>query len=68
MYIGHYKSVLTLEEFYAKGRDTLDFPAQVEIKNKRYLLNQTYQISSQSQYVNFIAYAKSLSVEYDIEV
>lgn len=68
MYIGHYKSVSSPEEFYAKGRDTLDFPAQIELKGKRYLLNQTYQVSSESQYKNFINYAKSLNVEYDVEV
>jgi hypothetical protein len=48
MFVGHYKSVNSVEEFISNKRDNLDFPAQVELSSKRYILIKTYQVASDS--------------------
>lgn len=68
MYIGHYKSVSSPEEFFSTTRETLDFPTQVEFEKKRYLLNATHQVASNSQMNRLIEFAKSKNIRYDIKV
>jgi hypothetical protein len=68
MYIGHYKSVNTKEEFYSKPRGSLDFPMQVELSGVRYLLHSTYIASSPTQHNNIVDTAKKFNIKYDIEI
>lgn len=68
MYIGHYKSVNTKEEFYSKPRNSLDFPMQVELSGVRYLLHSTYMASSPSQQQNITDTAKRFNIKHDIEI
>lgn len=68
MYIGHYKSVNTKEEFYSKPRNSLDFPMQVELSGSRYLLHATYIASSLSQQENIVNTAKKFNIKHNIEI
>lgn len=68
MYIAHYKSVLTSEEFYSKKRESLDFPSQVELKGQRYLLKATYFASSPTQEKNILETAKRYGIRSNVEV
>ena len=43
MFIAHYKSVNTSEEFYSTEKKDLNFPTQVEYKGSNYLLTKTIQ-------------------------
>jgi hypothetical protein len=67
MFIGHYKSVNTSEEFYSTEKEDLNFPTQVEYKSNKYLLTKTIQISS-SLKRNLIDAAKRFSIDYDVKV
>ena len=68
MYIAHYKSVSSPEEFFSTSRDSLDFPTQVEFENKRYLLNATHHVSSESQLARITDFAKLNDIRYDVKV
>jgi hypothetical protein len=67
MFIGHYKSVNTSEEFYSTEREDLNFPTQVEYKSNKYLLTKTIQISS-SLKKNLAESAKRFNIDYDVKV
>lgn len=68
MYLAHYKSVSSPEEFFSSTRETLDFPTQVEFNKKRYLLNATHQVSTSSQLNRIISFAKENNIRYDVKV
>lgn len=68
MFVGHYKSVLTSEEFYSKKRESLDFPTQVEFNGQRYLLKATYIASTQIQEDNIIDTAKRYGIKFNVEI
>lgn len=68
MFVAHYKSVNSPEEFYSEKRDSLDFPTQVELNRKKYLLNTTYQVNSESRYNQLIEMAKKNNIQYNIKV
>lgn len=68
MYIGHYKSVATNDEFYSKKRQTLDFPTQVEFSGQRYLLKATFMVSSPSQENNLLNVAKRYGIKSNVEI
>jgi len=68
MYIGHYKSVNSSEEFYSSIRENLDFPTQAEYKKSRYLLQVTYSVPSNSMEKRIIARAKELGIPTNIKV
>lgn len=67
MFIAHYKSVNTSEEFYSTEKKDLNFPTQVEYKGSNYLLTRTIQISS-SLKKNLIEVAKRFNIDYDVKV
>jgi hypothetical protein len=67
MFIAHYKSVNTSEEFYSTEKKDLNFPTQVEYKGSNYLLTKTIQISS-SLKKNLIEVAKRFNIDYDVKV
>jgi hypothetical protein len=66
MYIGHYKSVNSSEEFYSSIRENLDFPTQYN--KSRYLLQVTYSVPSNSMEKRIIARAKELGIPTNIKV
>jgi len=68
VYIAHYKSVSSPEEFFSTVRETLDFPTQVEYNKKRYLLNATHQAYTTSQIKRIISFAQENKIEYDVKV
>lgn len=68
MFIAHYKSVASPEEFYSSERETLDFPTQVEYEGKRYLLNNTYQVSTKSQKQRLATYAEENQIDFGIDI
>lgn len=68
MFVGHYKSVLTSEEFYSKKRESLDFPTQVEFNGTRYLLKTTYIASTELQENNIINTAKKYGIKHNVEI
>lgn len=68
MFIGHYKCVNSPEEFFSKQRDTLDFPAQVEINKKRYTLTRTYHVASKSKLKRLTEMAEKNSIPFDVEI
>ena len=69
MFIGHYKSVNTSEEFYSEIKEDLNFPFPIQVgyKNNKYLLTKTIQISS-SHIKNLVEYAKRFDIDYDVKV
>jgi len=67
MFIAHYKSVNTSEEFYSIEKKDLNFPTQVDYKGNNYLLTKTIQISS-SLKKNLIEVAKRFNIDYDVKV
>lgn len=68
MFIGHYKSVNSPEEFFSSIRESLDFPTQVEFNGKRYLLNATHHADTKSQLANIESYAKSNGISCGVNV
>jgi len=68
MYIAHYKSVQTKEEFYSEKREDLNFPMQVELSGQRFLLNSTYIASSPSQEENVVKVAKKYNIKYNVKI
>lgn len=68
MFVGHYKSVSSPEEFFSQQRDKLDFPTQVELNKKKYLLYTTYQVNSKSRYNQLVEMAQKNNILYDIKV
>jgi len=62
MFIGHYKNVNKVDEFYSEKKDGLNFPTQVEYKGSRYLLINTYMANSKSQEDNIKKRAKKLLI------
>lgn len=68
MYVAHYKSTNSSNEFYSQKRETLDFPTQVVHNKKRYLLTNTYIVATPSQLKNVQTRAKELKIPYDIAV
>ena len=68
MYIGHYKSVNSSQEFFSSVRKGLDFPTQVEYKGDRYLLQTTYSAASASMQKSITARADELGIPRDINV
>lgn len=53
MYVAHYKSVGTSDEFYSESRKTLDFPSQVELNSLRYYLFRTLHVDTPSKIKSF---------------
>ena len=68
MFVAHYKSVSSPEEFYSEKRKTLDFPTQVEMNRKKYSLNTTYQIDSDSRYNQLVSMAEKNNIPYGVKV
>lgn len=68
MFIAHYKSVNSPEEFFSSERETLDFPTQVEYQGKRYLLNNTYQFATKSQRERLTAFAKDNDIDFGVSL
>lgn len=68
MFVAHYKSVNSPEEFFSERSENLNFPMQVELNKKKYLLSTTYQIVSDSRYDQFIEMAKKNNIQYGIKV
>lgn len=68
MYIGHYKSVNSAEEFFSSKRKSLDFPTQIEYKGKRYLLTTTHMASTKKQEQNIKNRAKELNIPFGIKL
>jgi hypothetical protein len=68
MYIAHYKSVNSKNEFYAKGRETLDYPTQVQHNKERYMLYTTYTIPGKTQLKNLKDRLKTLGIPSDVDV
>lgn len=68
MFIAHYKSVSSPEEFFSSERETLDFPTQVERNGKRYLLNNTYQFTTKSQKTRLTNFAKENEIDFGVEL
>ena len=68
MYIAHYKSVNSKNEFYSQKRETLDFPTQIVHKKERYSLATTYIFRSIKQELNFKKRITALNIQYDINV
>lgn len=46
----------------------LDFPTQVEVNKKRYMLARTYHVASESRYNDLIEMAKKNSIQYGIKL
>lgn len=68
MYIGHYKSVSSANEFFSTKRKDLDFPTQVEYKGNRYLLNATHIVATKGQENNIKNRAKQLNIPFNIKL
>lgn len=68
MFIGHYKNVNKVDEFYSEKREGLNFPTQVEYKGSRYLLVNTYFANSKSQEDNIKKRAAELSILVDVKI
>jgi len=68
MYIGHYKSVNSSNEFFSEKRNELDFPTQVEYKGMRYLLKATHIVSSNTQEKNVMSMAKKHGIPFNIKI
>lgn len=68
MYIAHYKSVNSANEFYTKESETLSFAAQVQLSSERYLLYETYIASGETALQNIKKRAKELNIPFDIEI
>lgn len=68
MYIAHYKSVLTSEEFYSENRSTLDFPSQVELDSQRYFLFRTLQVDTPSKNKRFTEMVENHGIRHGIKV
>ena len=68
MYIGHYKSVASANEFFSSKRKNLDFPTQVEHKGQRYLLHATHIASTKGQEPNIKERAKQLGIPFGIKL
>lgn len=68
MFVAHYKSVSSPEEFYSEKRTTLDFPTQVEMNKKKYSLNTTYQVESDSRYNQLVNMAEKNNIPYGVKV
>jgi len=68
MFIAHYKSVNSPEEFFSSKRKTLDFPTQVEYLSKRYLLFSTYHADTNSQVQRIESFATANSIPFGVEL
>jgi hypothetical protein len=68
MYIGHYKSVSSANEFFSTKRKELDFPTQIEYKGERYSLHTTYISTTKNQELNIKNRAKSLNIPFGIKL
>lgn len=68
MYIAHYKSVNSAEEFFSSKRKSLDFPTQIEYKGRRYLLHATHLASTNKQVTNMKNRAKELNIPFGIKL
>lgn len=68
MFIAHYKSVSSSDEFYSNKRETLDFPAQVEYNSERYSLIRTIQVFTKAQEKRVLETAKNYGIKHGIKV
>lgn len=68
MYIAHYKSVQTKEEFYSERRESLNFPTQVEFSGQRFSLYTTYLASSPSQQKNLERTAEKYGIKFNVKI
>lgn len=68
MYIGHYKSVNSANEFFSSKRKSLDFPTQIEYKGERYSLTATYIAVTKSQENNIKNRAKELGIPFSVKL
>ncbi|GEM_PF-1593006 len=68
MYIAQYKSVNSSNEFYAKTRNTLDYPTQVIYMKERYSLFCTYIVASPTQEKNITKRLTDIGIKFGIDV
>jgi len=68
MFIGHYKNVNKIDEFYSEKKDGLDFPAQVEYRGGKYSLINTYLVNSKRQEDNIKKRAQELNILVDVKI
>ena len=68
MFIGHYKNVNKVDEFYSEKREGLNFPTQVQYKGSRYLLINTYIANAKSQEENIKKRAAELNILVDVKI
>lgn len=68
MYIGHYKSVNSTNEFFSAKRKDLNFPTQIEYKGERYSLHSTHIASTKTQETNIKGRAKALGIPFGIKL
>lgn len=68
MYIGHYKAVNSINEFFSEKREELDFPTQVLYKKESYYLFATHIVSTVSQQKNLTSRAKRLNIKTNIKI
>lgn len=68
MYIGHYKAYNSPEEFFTEERNSLDFPTQVSLGSKNYLLYTTYHADTPSAKRNLLAVAKRHGIKSNVKI
>jgi len=68
MYVAHYKSVNTSDEFYSESRLSLDFPTQVELSSQRYYLFRTLQVDTPLKNKRFKEMADKHGVRSGIKI
>jgi hypothetical protein len=68
VYVAHYKSVHSANEFYSSKRKSLDFPTQVEHKGSRYFLHTTHIVATKSQESNIKIRAKELGIPFGVKL
>jgi len=68
MYIGHYKSVNSANEFFSAKRKDLNFPTQIEYKAERYSLHATYIAATKNQESNIKNRAKALNIPFGVKL
>lgn len=68
MFIAHYKSVSSSDEFYSEKRDALDFPTQVEYNSERYSLIRTIQVFTSAQEKRVLETANNYGIKCGVRV
>lgn len=68
MFVGHYRCVNSPEEFFSEKKESLDFPTQVEVESKRYMLMRTYQFASESRYQELKDMAQKNNIKFGVKI